>query len=285
MQHRVFILSTGRTGTKFLARYFQANFDGVWAVHEPPPAAFRLVSNAYVAGAISLAALKRLVRVARRRMLSGKTTSHPIYLESNNFIYGFFEVLAELEPPPTIVHVVRDPRTYVRSIIRHGNLQGGKLLASKLVPFWYASVRQQVGPLHTAIGRFAGQWLIVNRFLLEQGSRYEHYHRLRFEDIFDGAESGLQALCDILGLPYPGPQARLTTGQKVNGGRQADIGPWQCWPPGWVEELHRICTPLMQEAGYGSEADGLAQAACDSIAVPATLSLPGEAAGQFLDLL
>lgn len=251
----VFIVSTGRTGTKFLARYFNANFESIRGSHEPPPRIFRLLSNAHVAGALPSWVLEPLFHTARRRAF--REAAGGIYLESNNFIYGFFDVLAALDPPPLIMHVVRDPRAYVRSIVGHGSLQGGKFIASRLLPYWYARVRREFGPLQTPVGRFAGQWTLVNRFLDEKGAAYPHYHRLRFEDVFDETESGLRELCEILGLPYPGPETRLPTNRKVNRSQRRDIGAWPAWPVEWAAELHRISTPLMQSYGYGFEPEWL----------------------------
>lgn len=251
----IFIVSTGRTGTKFLARYFNANFESIQGSHEPPPRIFRLLSNAHVAGALPSRVLGPLFHAARR--VAYREAAGGIYLESNNFIYGFFDVLAALDPPPLIVHVVRDPRAYARSIIGHGSLQGGKFIASKLLPFWYARVRCEFGPLQTPVGRFAGQWALVNRFLDRKGAAYPYYHRLRFEDLFDESESGLRELCGILGLPYPGAQTRLPASRRVNRSQRRDIGAWPTWPAGWAAELHRICTPLMQSYGYGFEPEWL----------------------------
>ncbi len=38
MSKTALILSSGRTGTQFLAHYLDANYDSVVARHEPPPA-------------------------------------------------------------------------------------------------------------------------------------------------------------------------------------------------------------------------------------------------------
>jgi hypothetical protein len=50
MTHHAFIVSTGRTGTQFLAHYFEQNFAHVTARHEPKPSYLLcMASNAYAA--------------------------------------------------------------------------------------------------------------------------------------------------------------------------------------------------------------------------------------------
>jgi len=253
MDKLIFILSTGRTGTKFLAEYFNANFPSIAACHEPKPSYhLRIAANAYVAGAAGTGMLKGLLKSSRGGKLSGSGT----YLESNPWLWGFFDVLTTLEPQPHIFHVIRDPRTYVRSTIRHGNLQGVKQAANTMVPFWYVPVEQVLGGQPaTEIGRFAAKWRLVNEYLWERGVKYPRYHKLYFEDLFDGRETALKQMCADLGLEYPGTKAHVTTEDRINRGKLKDIGHWSTWTPEQCAELDRICSPLMQDFGYGVEGD------------------------------
>lgn len=245
-----FILSTGRTGTKFLATYFNANFPDVTALHEPKPSYhLRSAANAYIAGALGQGAAKRLLLHARRKHFEA---AQPFYIESNPWLWGFFDVLTQLEPTPTIIHVVRDPRTYVRSTIRHGNLQGVKQLANVVVPYWYVPIRQVLaGKPQTPVGRFAAKWRLVNGYLMQHGADYPQYHMVKFEHLFDEEESGVQQVCTALSLAYPGPSANVSTSDRINRGKLKDLGPWQEWPQSWRDELTHICAPLMQQLGYG----------------------------------
>lgn len=249
-----FILSTGRTGTKFLATYFNANFDSVTALHEPQLSYhLRAAANAYVAGAVKQPFLHRLLYSARIRHIQ---RAESFYIESNPWLWGFFDALTQLEPRPIIIHVVRDPRTYVRSTIRHGNLQGLKQIANAIVPYWYVPVNHVLnGKPQTPVGRFAAKWRLVNGYLQERGTDYEGYFLVKFEELFDADETGVQQVCAAFGLPYPGQGATVSTDNRINRGKLKDLGQWQEWPQAWRQELHTICSPLMQEFGYGNEAE------------------------------
>ncbi len=247
-----FILSTGRTGTKFLATYFNANFDSVTALHEPHLSYhLRATANAYVSGAINRERLHQLLRGARRRHIK---QAQPFYIESNPWLWGFFDALVELEPQPTIIHVVRDPRTYVRSTIRHGNRQGIKRAANVIVPYWYVPIKQVLaGRPQTPISRFAAKWRLVNQYLIDRGQAYPGYYRVKFEQLFDEHETGVQQVCNAFDLPYPGASATISTNNRINRGKLKDLGHWSDWPAAWQQELHTICSPLMQELNYGTE--------------------------------
>ncbi len=264
MEQLVFILSTGRTGTKFLAEFLNSNYEDVVALHEPKPSyLLRIYSHAYLDGKVSSERMARLLRRKRRRLLQA-VAANRLYVESNPFLVGFIDVLDSLTPEPIIIHIVRDPREFVRSAINHGSATGKKKLASTLIPCWFPNVRgvldcdrqEKISP----IARFAGQWVLVNRKLAQSGKRYPGYHLLRYEDIFDEHYSGLRQLCRILGLEFPdASESRVAPSQRINRSRLQQIGRWQNWTRAQCAELHRICTPLMQQYGYGHEADWLAR--------------------------
>ena len=133
--------ASGRTGTQFLAHYFDANYDRVVARHEPPPARLlRMASHAHMSGYLSDRQLRALLAYKRRRHDAGAGADW--YLESNPFLVGFADVLGDAWKNPTIIHVVRDPREHARSALNHGTGRGLKALANRLLPFWFPDVRR-----------------------------------------------------------------------------------------------------------------------------------------------
>lgn len=258
MTRMAFILSSGRTGTRFLAEFFTANFPGVLARHEPPPSYhLRVLSNASLAGIAPRSLLASALRLSRTSLLRRPPD---LYIESNPFLFGFVDVLNALSEQPIVFHIVRDPRQYVRSAINSGSSGGMKRLASTLIPFWFPDVRRLLKLQReiTPVGIFAGQWALVNRFLTEHGSRQPNYHLLKFEDIFDAENSGLRRMCLLLGLDYPGAAAAMSGSEKVNVGRFNQIGQWQEWTPEQRQELLDVCGAMRREYGYGGESDRVA---------------------------
>jgi hypothetical protein len=258
------ILSSGRTGTRFLARYLDANFSGVTAVHEPAPSwRLRIASFARISGRLSREDLCARLRSARRRALD--SAGEGLYVESNPFLSGFVEVLDEVFHEPLVVHVVRDPRDSVRSALNHGVGRGAKALASRVVPYWYPNVRALLKLDHAPdwIERAAGLWMILNRTIAEGGMHCRHYHRLRYEDLFDARNSGLHALCGWLGLEFPGPGAAMTPTERVNPGRLDVMPAWPAWSASQCAAVERICRPGMDQFGYGNEPEWRQRVASD----------------------
>jgi hypothetical protein len=179
------------------------------------------------------------------------------YLESNPFLFGFAGVLPEVYENPLVLHVVRDPRDFVRSSLNYGTWTGLKRLAAAIVPFWFPDVARllDAGPDLTPIGMFAGHWRLVNEFVAHHAGARAGYHCLRYEDIFDAEHSGLRRMCALLGRPYPGDAAILGPEARINTGRLTLLGRWTSWKPEQCRELDRLCGSLMRTFGYGAEPD------------------------------
>lgn len=250
------VLSAGRTGTRFLAHYLNANFASVVARHEPPPSrTLRLASHARLVGALSREALVSLLRRKRARHVD--PLGAELYVECNPFLAGCADVLHEVWPELTVVHVVRDPREHVRSSLNHGTATGWKGFANRWLPYWYPDVARILaieGPLGP-VGLAAGVWTVMNREIRRAETHLEpgHYHLFHYEQIFDETHSGLRAICALLGLGEPARDAPVSPSERINAGRHAAIGPWREWTPQQCAELERICRPLMDVYGYGRE--------------------------------
>jgi hypothetical protein len=258
------ILSSGRTGTQFLAHYFDANFDGVVARHEPPPARWlRLASHAHMRGSLSSERLIALLAYKRRRF--DDRLQADLYVESNPFLAGFADVLGEVWEEPTVIHVVRDPREHARSSLNHGTASGLKGLANRLLPFWYPDVRRILALDHRPswLERAAGVWSIVNTLLRNAAPRYDGYHLLHYEEIFDESHSGLRELCRILDLDYRDADAPVAPGDRINPAHLDVLPPWREWSQEQCVALDRICSPLMHEFGFGAEVEWRARVAPD----------------------
>ena len=258
MSQIALILSSGRTGTQFLARYFDANYEGVIALHEPRPVRLlRMASHAHLSGILPRSRLLALLQRKRRRFVDPLST--PLYIESNPFLSGFIDVIGEVWDDPIVVHVVRDPREHARSSLNQGTSTGLKGWSNRLVPFWYPDVQKVLGlPTRPSwLGQAAGVWTIFNRELARGGPSYRRYHVLQYEALFDEQCSGLRALCDILGLDYRDRDAAVSPTERINPGRLDVLPGWREWPVEDCRELQRICGSLMQQLGYGNEPEWL----------------------------
>jgi len=253
-----FALSTGRTGTKFLAHYLDRNYPEVVAVHEPPGSRWlRIVANAYQASRVKRETAIGALRRARRRIIT--RPGDDLYVESNPFLSGMVDLLGDVFSEPILIHIVRDPRTYVQSAANHGVTGGLKQVMNRWFPYWYPSVQgvAELAGCRSPVSELAAFWVVINRHLANANGGAERYLRIGFEEIFDPSGSGLRAICDALGIEYREHNLVLSSAERINPSRQHVLADWREWPAQWCRDLHHICSPLMQEYDYGREPDWL----------------------------
>lgn len=109
------IVSTGRTGTQFLAGFVAETQPDALALHEPAPDLFD-VGVGYRRGELGHDQAVRRTLVARasqRRRLA--TDQRPVYVESNNNLALLLPVAAAAFRRFRVVQVVREPTSYLAS--------------------------------------------------------------------------------------------------------------------------------------------------------------------------
>lgn len=244
----VFILSTGRTGTTYLAKLFDRQ-KGIRAVHEPKPSRIlRMWSMAHFDGKVSSDFMRSVIYDKRSRLYSSVTDK--TYVESNPFITGFTDVLQDVFDKPIVIHVVRDPRDYVKSSMNHGNGQGLKLFFNKFVPYWLPKSDKEV-PMRYRAATF---WKIVNQSLVDYGKRHpENYHLIKYEDIFSGKQKGVDELATIIGIDKVKLKKSMQSKAGMNKSRHNAVASWQEWSDYDCKKVNELCQPLMQQFGYGLE--------------------------------
>lgn len=257
----VFIVSSGRTGTTALATHLDASYDNVCALHEPKPSwRLRRASGKAVCGRMGKQELVDLLADCRRSLVD--RISQPIYIESNPFLGGFVEAFGEVFDKPKIIHVVRDPRTYVRSSMNFGAFRGLKKLANLFIPYWLPKPDYMPGPRQYAWRqmsepqRMAWYWSIINRALDRAADiSADSYIRIRFEDLFAKDGSGLNTLTDWIGLPRSPRLSADANREQVNASRDRNFPRWVDWPGELKGQLLEYCGELMDKYGYSRDAE------------------------------
>lgn len=187
----LFLLSTGRTGTTWLASVFEHG--GARAVHEPDPRWLRVVGNAHAAGAISRARAVDAVRRTRSDVIAASESDNVAYVESNSLISGLAGAILDAFDDVLVAQVVRAPESYVRSAIAWGQYRfAGRAL--NVVPYrrlaapqfrpWSPSERWRWAQ-KDQFERLCWTWTAQNAAMREQGAGSARFRTLRFEDLVD----------------------------------------------------------------------------------------------------
>jgi len=260
----VIVVSTGRTGTRSLAQFFDASYGEVDARHcTPRSTLINLLANAHLAHCLPAGTTRFAWNLCKKQHWHPAGNKR-VYLDSNNHLYAICRELRQWYPGLRVVHVVRDPRTYVPSHLRWAHQRPKSYLANFILPFWqpnpflvgstsFAEWRQM-----DQFSRFCWIWSFKNRWI-EDSMRddREDYLCLRFEDLLHYPENlpTLRRLSEFVGLPEPDEdQARnFPASNRSRAGTEDRRAEWSDWPAERCRRLARYCQPLMEQYGYGTE--------------------------------
>lgn len=192
-----FIISTGRTATQSLAAFFNNPEANQFAYHEPKPNRhLRFLSNLYIDHRISEPLVKRLYRLSRFHLIPKNGT----YIESNPYLFGLAPVLRQVfNKPPIIIHVIRHPISYAISHLNHGAFTGSKLFFMNYVPYWFINLEDYGNPTDPLLVMMA-RWDKINPIIEEQNVGYEHYYRVKYEDLFSNDPKDRIMITKLLGI-------------------------------------------------------------------------------------
>ena len=253
----VVILSTGRTGTKALAHFFNTTYDNVTALHEPKPSRhLRLLSNRAIAKGMTPAAAVRALSSARSSLLASLT--RPVYIESNWYLYGFLDALRPVFGARTqVLHVVRDPRTYIPSMLNYGTYRGLKAVATRFLPYWYSRPEQVLRdpPKRWAqmseAERLAWHWHVANREIDRAATMFgDDYRFMRYEELFAPDGSGLARLLPWIGLGENPALLEKIRGERVNASTGRGNAAWAKIDPEARRAVIEMCGRQMEQYGY-----------------------------------
>ena len=216
-KHCVFITSTGRTGTQFLAKSLNQMIEDCYSVHEPANVFFKdmkkwgqdikrfglyqmtigqflpsksmcKLSTYRRLGKISDEKAQEYIKGLRKQIL--EETKESIYVESSNHLHGVVDLLEKVFPNSKIVFIIRDPRTWVRSAI-----SSPVSLLYKTVDF--AFLEMSMRPYHfkddpysdkwkkmSKIERYAWYYNKLNTFVLDTMENRKNFRVYRYEDLF-----------------------------------------------------------------------------------------------------
>lgn len=257
----VLLVSTGRTGTKYLANLIAGHSPDALVYHTSPHSTvINLLCNAHLAGWAPRSLVVGAWRVLKGREMPDSESGASHFVDSNNHLYAIARLAPELYPGLRVVHVVRDPRTYVRSHLNWARHRPKSFVANYLLPFWQPSpFMMGEMPWHRSIGftkfeHFCWIWEFKNRLMEGIAQGPVPYHRARFEDLLGpaSAETHINRLLEFMRLPPLRGLPSLAAGAM----NSTEIRTFPAWPE-WSDEqclrLELLCGDRMRGYGYGEE--------------------------------
>jgi hypothetical protein len=256
----VIILSTGRTGTMFFAKLLKNLIPQADVYHEAGERS-RLI-NIFTHIHLSGFAPLNLPLYIWKRVVSPdlQSCTQKYYIDSNNHIYAFVPLQPHLYPNLKVVHLVRDPRSYVRSHINWSRHRLKSFIANYLIPFWQPnaflmkemSLGNWVGL--STFERFCWIWDFKNRFIGNLEDSDYPYLRVKFENFFESSEPSfyLNKILHFMGIPelY---DLDSHFSHPINPNKGLSFPAWQTWSVEQCQRLQDHCGKTMKAYGYGQE--------------------------------
>ena len=201
----------------------------------------------HLAGLVSESMLLRAWRQWKGQDFA--VTEHSVFVDSNNHLYVFARYVRQIYAHAKVVHVIRDPRTYVRSHLNWARERPKSFVANYLLPFWQ--------PNGYLLGEFSlAQWLTLNSFqrfcwIWDFKNRYMAalensnlpYLLIRFEDLTGGpcSQETLGTLREFLEVPVENsPEIACLPPLAHNATSLRRFPVWQQWSETRCKQLTTI---------------------------------------------
>ena len=251
-----FILSTSRTGTKALSEGLQGGY--VESPHQPPYSRLlNILSNYYLHGWVSRRSLEWLVCRTREKQIVNSNC--PYYLQVFSLDYLPAKIISEKFQNVYIIHIVRDPRTFVRSYMNWTHTRFKSFVANKYVLGWHPSgfftgeMSWREWQQMDEFQRVCWHWKYKNTLVENLFDRYENYIRVRFEDIFLAQTSEtLKQILQFVGVPY-NQRFETIVKKSKNVSSKRYFQHWDAWSAERRKQLLEICGEKMKSYGYEKE--------------------------------
>ncbi len=236
-----FIVSTGRTGTVWMSQLLSKAVDD-HVYHEPVPLETFAHRDAFLSSEIA----EEYVRGFRIKdiYLRARSVKGHVYGEVNGILRRHVSALKGELPQAKFVHVIRDGRDFVRSVVSRGTYSGKHEVYGDFVP----------PPVYMSIS----EWANISEF--EKSCwiwRWENEHlrklvgrTVRFEDILANYQSFKQGILDPLGLTLDESVWERSIGEPKNQTESYQMEDWSGWSRENKQAFINICGEEMALHGY-----------------------------------
>lgn len=189
----VFILTTGRTGSKFIADTLNY-FSDVDAYHEPHPNLKLTPNIAYENYDSDF--LKDIIWSVRTEIIFNSFAKNNKYIESNQCMTFFAYAINDLFPNSKFIHLVREPESFVLSAYKL------KWYVNKT--FWELGrleIDSSTTKKNDYINKLYNLWHITNEFILEFGDsiKKDRFTTVKSEELFNN-NSKMKEIVNFIGV-------------------------------------------------------------------------------------
>ncbi|MCH4889588.1 sulfotransferase [Acidaminobacter sp. JC074] len=290
MTKRIFISSTGRTGTQFFSKYLKRMIDNSVSLHEPGTPwlskpdllkkqlkdyglyhmtigqsknthSMYKLSRDYLAEEVSKKkAIDNIIQI-NRQVESLYESENIVY--SSGHIYGLLGLLDEIYKDSRFIFIIRDPRTWIESAMNKTeySLYGPVELIFRNISLkpscFYDDPYKHCWHKLSKFEKYCWYYSKLNEFVLSDMAEKENFKVFKYEDIFlsnlrtHHFKELLDFASDFESGPVKTSYFPSLLNKKVDSKSNGDA--WQSWDVKKAKILHKHCGDLMKKFGYGHE--------------------------------
>lgn len=208
----VFILSTGRSGSKTIATLLNCS-ENVTAYHEPKPT-LQYFSNYAFHHKSEVKILSNMIDAVRMEMILEVFIKDNIYVESNQCLTFFAPVIARLFKRSKFVHLIRHPGDFIRSGIRKGWHKNDSIWESGRVRM---ADKTQWAKMDQ-IEKLSWLWMTTNSFIetFKEQIETKRVITLKFEDLVKNVKEVRELIKFIDALDIKVKKIKELQNRKLN---------------------------------------------------------------------
>ena len=244
----IFFLSTGRTGTKWFANLFKQQKQLITFHQAVPTLAiqnkfyYNILNDKTLSEKTKYEIGKEIFLAAREEYLLYSYKTQKNFLETNNDMLFFAEVIAKLIPNSKFVHIYRHPGDFVRSGLARGWYQDN-IVEQKMIKPNIANWQQL-----NRIEKIAWLWNESNTFIenFKQKIDKNRIFELNFSSF---SIQDIMQLANFIGIKLNEKKINKLKNKKIN--TQPNPYPkYKDWTEKDKNTLKNICGKLAQKYGY-----------------------------------
>jgi len=252
MNNPIFLVSTGRTGTKFFSKFFSTYAVGVAPYHTTRyTRLLNVLGNMYRQKLIS----RSMIKVLWKRVKLREIQSHNLrYIECNPYYYNIIDIITDFFPEAKFIYIIRLPKAFIISHIKWEKQRLKSTIANRLVPFWQPiSYMDQVkgfkNDYYQRVAFYSKVWARKNASILKAAKGNDNVFTLKFEQIFHPVTGVdvMERLIKWLGVAVKKPITQAVIATKINTANEENANSWDqhC-----TKTVNRYCRSLLKEIGY-----------------------------------
>ena len=236
-----FVLSMGRSGTKFLSSLL-GGYQAAYVVHEPLIDDFKAHQQAFhsekdAQDYIKQIRLKEIYLRSRKRNIRA-------YGEVNSVLRRHSRAIKNELPHAKLIHLIRDGRNVVRSMMSRWTMTNEDPNTRIIFPTSDDPWKQK-WPEMSRFQKLCWYWWVENDYL----SRNIDHH-VKFENLISDYDYFKTQLLDKIHLNIPKHKWEEEVNKPKNITKKQSVPHWKEWDSNMTDQFNEICGDLMKKFGY-----------------------------------